>query len=347
MKGCAYVMNSYRHEIVKAIIDMKKYDVFNEYCEITNPKRNGLMVSEYAGKDIRVFKDHDTVKVLCPKNMTYVQESNLTKAIATGTIFDEADEVDGYAKHIVLTKMPCEGMLKHGLGKPEKMTEFVGATIGRMNEAGDVDVSDEDVDNGKAMMDDLLELDSKEYKDVKNLVDDFVGNDEHEYCYSKDIACDIDQLRKEIQDFNDADVSPEDSINDEDWDDSWADGVNGSIADDSDFQQEAFFSKKPKKLKPIPIRDIVSYITVEMNAIQDSNDQAMLSGYTCSKLELVDFYLNCIDTHDDRYIVPHTREYLVDGQKQLSNLLTQILRIRPINKNDRVWKINYPSDYRG
>ena len=84
-----------------------------------------------------------------------------------------------------------------------------------------------------------------------------------------------------------------------------------------------------------------------MNAIQDSNDQAMLSGYTCSKLELVDFYLNCIDTHDDRYIVPHTREYLVDGQKQLSNLLTQILRIRPINKNDRVWKINYPSDYRG
>lgn len=114
------------------------------------------------------------------------------------------------------------------------------------------------------------------------------------------------------------------------------------------FEVEGFLTKKPKKLKQIPIRDIVSYITVELNAIRDTNDQAMLSAYTCSKLELIDFYIACIDTNDERYIVPHTRQYLVDGQTQLNNLLTRILQIIPVNKNDRVWKVNvnYPEGWK-
>jgi hypothetical protein len=108
--------------------------------------------------------------------------------------------------------------------------------------------------------------------------------------------------------------------------------------DNSEVQQEGFLSKKPKRLKPIP-RDTIAYIQIELNAIKDSNDQAMLAGYTCSKLELVDFYLNCIDTQDDRYIVPHTRQYLVQMQNDLNNLLTKILQVRPMNKMDRVWKV--------
>lgn len=112
---------------------------------------------------------------------------------------------------------------------------------------------------------------------------------------------------------------------------------------DDDIYEEGFLSKKPKKLKPIPVRELVAYITVEMNAIKDSNDQAMIAGYTCSKLELIDFYISCIDANDARYIVPHSRQYLIDGQTQLNNLLTQILRVRPINKADRIWAVNYPS----
>lgn len=108
--------------------------------------------------------------------------------------------------------------------------------------------------------------------------------------------------------------------------------------DNAEVQQEGFFTKKPKRLKPIP-RDTVAYIQVELNAIKDSNDQAMLAGYTCSKLELVDFYLNCIDTQDERYIVPHTRQYLVQMQNDLNQLLTKILQVRPVNKMDRMWKV--------
>lgn len=114
--------------------------------------------------------------------------------------------------------------------------------------------------------------------------------------------------------------------------------VNESYVDDvyDEYIQEGLF-KRPKKLKPIP-RDVVAYITVEINAIKDSNDQAMLASYTCAKLELVDFYITCIDTKDERYIVPHTRQYLVQMQTDLNRLLTRILQIKPINHNDRMWK---------
>lgn len=118
--------------------------------------------------------------------------------------------------------------------------------------------------------------------------------------------------------------------------------------DNDDVIEEGFLSRRPKKLKPLPAREIISYITVELNAIRDSNDQAMLSGYTCSKLELVDFYINCLDTQDDRYVVPHNRAYLVQFQNDLNRLLTQILAIKPVKKQDRVWKVNvtYPEDWR-
>ena len=111
---------------------------------------------------------------------------------------------------------------------------------------------------------------------------------------------------------------------------------------DDEYFEEGFLSKKPKKLKPIP-RDVVAYITVEMNAIHSSNDQAMLAGYTCSKIELVDFYLTCIDTQDARYIVPHNKQYLEQMKKDLENLLAQILRIRPINRTEQIWRVNYPT----
>ena len=108
------------------------------------------------------------------------------------------------------------------------------------------------------------------------------------------------------------------------------------------IEQEGFLSKKPKKLKPIG-RDVVAYITVEMNDIHSANDQAMLAGYTCSKIELVDFYITCLDSQDARYIVPHNKQYLVQMKNDLERLLAQILRIRPINRTEQIWRVNYPT----
>lgn len=126
----------------------------------------------------------------------------------------------------------------------------------------------------------------------------------------------------------------------DDVDSSYNESYEEEVDQYTRYIQEGLFNR-PKKLKPIP-RDVVAYITVEMNDIKDANDQAMIAGYCCAKLELVDFYITCIDTKDDRYIVPHTREYLVQMQNDLNRLLTRILQIRPVNKNDRMWKAILP-----
>ena len=113
--------------------------------------------------------------------------------------------------------------------------------------------------------------------------------------------------------------------------------------------QEGFLSKAPKRLKDLKIRDTISYITLEIADIRDVNDAQILSGYVCSKLEITDFYISCIDNNDPKYIVPHTRQQLVQFQNDLNRLLTQILKIRPVNRADRTWmvNVNYPENWRG
>ena len=113
--------------------------------------------------------------------------------------------------------------------------------------------------------------------------------------------------------------------------------------------QEGFLSKAPKKLKDLKMRDTISYITLEIADIRDVNDAQILSGYVCSKLEITDFYISCIDNNDPKYIVPHTRPQLIQFQNDLNRLLTQILKIRPVNRADRTWmvNVNYPENWRG
>lgn len=195
--------------------------------------------------------------------------------------------------------------------------------------------------------------DVKKVNDVD--ADDTISSDDYrdmeltDECGSIAQSGDFDAYKKESDDIGTSDVGdtgatttvPETPTSD--FSNNQTLGTSADVTDfdecgDDNTIQEGFFTKKPKKLKPIP-RDIIPYITIEMNAIKDSNDQAMLAGYICSKLELVDFYLNCIDTQDERYIVPHTRQYLVQMQTDLNRLLTQVLNVRPVNKMDRMWKI--------
>lgn len=114
------------------------------------------------------------------------------------------------------------------------------------------------------------------------------------------------------------------------------------------FNESNAILMKPKSLKPIK-REVVTYILTQKNNIHDANDQSMLASYACAKLELVDFYLNCIDTHDYRYIVPHNRQYLVQMQNDLNRALQEVLRVKPVNRMDRPWHVNvtYPQGWGG
>lgn len=225
-------MNCSFDQYIKAAVEAGKYDVAAEMAQVIHEGYQ-LKIDRYPGKDIRVYKDNEgTTKVLCPKEMTYIQESNLTKSIALGTIFEDADTVDNHAKYITLTKFPVKGMKNVGLVDPYKVRECVGSTIGVMNEDGNVDVSDTDIKNGQNVIDDLISKDSTEFNNVKDIVDDYLGNDSHEYGYSIDFTKDIQGLRDEIQRFKDADISAEDSITDDDWNDDW--GAASSIMDIED-----------------------------------------------------------------------------------------------------------------
>lgn len=334
-------MSTFENSAIHEAIKQKKYKCITEFANVIHSHKPHLIVTEYAGSEPRLFVDDEKSILMLPAKMDTIQESAVANAIEKGTIFDDAENVANNAEYIEKTCLPCRAMANKGV-RPSKPLRFVlTGIIGVMDDEGHCDVSNDNIRNGYNYIRDITSSDISNGKLIDMTSKYINGNSDEE---------DIDiSLRREIANIAD-DISNIDGISE---DDEITDGdfdyvkVDDTTDVESDYQ-EGFLTKRPKKLKPLP-RDIISYITIELNAIQDSNDQAMLSGYTCSKLELVDFYLNCIDTQDERYIVPHTRQYLVNMQKQLNDLLTRILRIKPINKNDRVWQVNvnYPEGWRG
>lgn len=552
-------MNSTQLNIVKALIEQKKYDVITEYTHIAHPDKGDIIVKEYAGTGVRVYKDNDgNTRVLCPKDIDTVQEGHVAQAIANGTIFDDADEIDRNATMIERTSIPYDAMVNSGKDTPKQLKPMIAIVIGRMDDNGSFDVSDADRTNGVNFVHDLC--DKEKCPNTNDVVDNYLEKDKEEF-YNPEMGKSLTELDNEVDDI--VETKPEDVVSDDDTVDSYddydmdaiesdptpeneetesdeEDGDNDDDSDDPDsddsdndddesednessdnddeeaviedvdddesveecgdidtvqedveemtnmannamnktpipdsndvkpvqeevdverarnnkkarhevenflnyldnlekkhpeiteqrdkeiedsvfgtkpvqeedemiddsgsedagtdtgddsgditeeacspatgvttnsptestdakgnvnttsmpmsaqtkalvnsnskMHQEGFLSKKPKKLKPIG-RDVVAYITCEMNDIRSANDQAMLAGYTCSKIELVDFYLTVLDTQDARYIVPHNKQYLTQMKSDLEKLLTQILRIRPINRSEQIWRVNYP-----
>jgi hypothetical protein len=433
-------MNSTQLDIVKALIEKKKYDVITEYAHVCHPEKGVIVVNEYAGNGVRVYKDNKgQTRVLCPKDISVVQEGHVAQAIANGTIFDDADEVDNNATMIERTSIPYDAMVNAGKETPKQLKPMIAIIIGKMDDNGSFSVSDADRENGVNFVRDLC--DKEKCPETNDVVDHYLDKDKESF-YSPEMGKSLTELDNEVDDI--VSTSPEDVVSDNDTvdsyddynmeeiesdpvpedaneesdeeesveekedsddedgseeetetDDDTYDDENGYDAepepdpDDSDndtveecgdtetveescgtksctvkenpdkqeftlpkttetdkpgtiVQQEGFLTKKPKKLKPIG-RDVVAYITVEMNDIHSANDQAMLAGYTCSKIELVDFYITCLDSQDARYIVPHNKQYLVQMKTDLERLLAQILKIRPINRTEQIWRVNYPT----
>lgn len=430
-------MNSTQLDIVKALIEKKKYDVITEYAHVCHPEKGAIVVNEYAGNGVRVYKDNKgQTRLLCPKDISVVQEGHVAQAIANGTIFDDADEVDNNATMIERTSIPYDAMVNSGKDTPKQLKPMIAIVIGKMDDNGSFSVSDADRENGVNFVRDLC--DKEKCPETNGVVDHYLDKDKESF-YSPEMGRSLTELDNEVDDI--VSTSPEDVVSDNDTVDSYDgydmdaiesdpvpeaakdesdaeesveekedsddegseeetetdddnyDDENGYDAepdpDDSDddtveecgdtetveescgtksctvkenpdkqeftlprttetdkpgtiVQQEGFLTKKPKKLKPIG-RDVVAYITVEMNDIHSANDQAMLAGYTCSKIELVDFYITCLDSQDARYIVPHNKQYLVQMKNDLERLLAQILKIRPINRTEQIWRVNYPT----
>ena len=77
-------MNSIISDIVKNAIETKKYGVISELAKIEYPDKNDLIVTEYAGSGVRLYKDNkNRVRLLCPRDIDVYQENHVAEAIAT------------------------------------------------------------------------------------------------------------------------------------------------------------------------------------------------------------------------------------------------------------------------
>ena len=98
-----------------------------------------------------------------------------------------------------------------------------------------------------------------------------------------------------------------------------------------EYYQEGFFSKV-KKLKKFP-SDLIAYITIETEAIRDYNDKLLLASYTLSKIDMVEWYAELLETGSKNYIVPYTKDQLQRLRIQLLNCYKKIMAIKIVNPN--------------
>jgi len=101
----------------------------------------------------------------------------------------------------------------------------------------------------------------------------------------------------------------------------------------------------PKRLKKIP-RDLITYITVESDSINDGNDKMMLASYTTGKIELCEWMIELIHSNSKKYIVPHDLRYLESIRTQLLACYKKIMDVKIVNPRDRaVISVKYPVGY--
>ena len=102
-----------------------------------------------------------------------------------------------------------------------------------------------------------------------------------------------------------------------------------------------------EKLKKIP-SDLVAYIQIEAEAIRDANDKMIISSYCLNKLEIVDWYIQLLEVGTEKYIVPHSKQYLETIRSQLIACHKKIMSVKITNSKDRAnISIKYPEGYEG
>ena len=331
--------------IIMSAIKEKKYNVISECSKIVNPDKCDIVCESYTGDGLRIFKNKGCVNILIPEEMSFCESEYIANAVQTGSLFDDVEEVEDASNYVIKTTLPVDSIINQNVNPPtDALLPAVGSVVGKIGDNG-LEIDDTAINNGHDMVKDFVTI-GNHGSDPKEIIDNYLS--------IKDRGETPDSLNKDTYEIKTAldelnKYDPDEALPDVDMVDSEVEVDTSEVEDEYGVKQEGFLSRKPKKLKPIPAQSIISYITVEMNAIRDTNDQAMLSGYVCSKLETADFYLSCIDNNDGKYIVPHDRAFIVRYQTQLNQLLSQILKIKPINRNDRVWQVNvtYPDGFGG
>lgn len=102
-----------------------------------------------------------------------------------------------------------------------------------------------------------------------------------------------------------------------------------------------------KHLKKIDQSEI-DYITLQIDSIRTNDDKIMLMSYLYSKLNMVEFYLEVLDSPKEtkKYEIPQSREQLQMFRDKLVKLRETIFNYKLPMKNDKIL-VSWPTGYEG
>ena len=101
----------------------------------------------------------------------------------------------------------------------------------------------------------------------------------------------------------------------------------------------------PKRMKRIDPADI-DYIGLEVENIKTNDDKMMIISYIYNKMDIIDYYIGLLDCKSNKYLIPHTRESLINMKKQLEEYRVAALRFK-LPKIEYGISIQYPEGYEG
>ena len=100
-----------------------------------------------------------------------------------------------------------------------------------------------------------------------------------------------------------------------------------------------------KKLKKIPY-DVVSYVLIEAEGIENANDKQMISSYCLGYLEKVNWYLELLEVGSKKYEVPQSKAQLEQLRDQLMDAHKRIMATKiPDPKTRPIIDIKYPDEF--
>lgn len=322
---------------IEASLNEKKFHTAEDCIKMIHPDKQNIVFESYLGHDVRMYTEGTSTIIQIPLDATPIQETNIAALISSGAIFDEITNVQGATDYVMKTTLPINRMGKHGLNDDDccHLRNCVEKGIGVMNDDGHFHASKEDCVNGNNLIKELVKKHKKhkechtdngekygikynqgEDEDLLNTVKAYTDND----------AKPID-LRKDIDKIDKASQDPEDEIDVSEYDevDVSECGDEGNIV-------------VPRKLKPIP-DTFIDYVENFLANMHSDSDKKLISSLIAQKLNIVEFYLNCVDCGDGKYIVPHSRAELIRKQNQLQDALQRALDCS-CNFNHDCWRAN-------
>ena len=121
------------------------------------------------------------------------------------------------------------------------------------------------------------------------------------------------------------------------------DSVLKSYLEDSPYMIEAVRQKTLKRIDPA----MIAYVEIEKNNIRNNDDKMMLVSYIYSKLDLIDYYISIIDNNIPKYIVPHSKQSLIEMKQQLLRIKDEIIAYQIPEVKYGVYLGDYPAGYEG